>query len=64
MLFRVLIFTVSLDEDRKINDCLVDISGSSSKTQGRRSFLCSQSFTEESNPEKEGGRNGTRCPRE
>lgn len=34
---------------------LIEISGSSSKTQSRRSVLCSQSFTEESDPEKEGG---------
>lgn len=33
----------------------MEISGSSSKTQSRGSILCSQSFTEESDSEKEGG---------
>lgn len=34
---------------------LIDISGSSSKTQSRGSILRSQSPPEESDPEKEGG---------
>lgn len=37
----------------------VDISGSSSKAQGRRSILCRQSFTEESHLEEEGGKGDT-----
>lgn len=40
------------------NDFLIEISGSSRQTQSRRSILRSQSFTEESDPEKEGGRRG------
>lgn len=58
MVFHAFVFH-SLGVDSKMI-FLIEIPGSSSKTQSRRSVLCSQSFTEESHPEKEGG---TKCAR-